>query len=45
MSALQVWLNEALAAGVDGQIKQQAAELQELEDARQKEWRQRSARR
>ena len=38
MSALQVWLNEALAAGVDGQIKRQAAELQELEDARQKEW-------
>ena len=38
MSALQDLLNEALAAGVDGQIKRQAAELQELEDARQKEW-------
>ena len=34
MSTLQDFWNEALAAGIDGNIKLQAAELQELEDAR-----------
>ena len=38
MSTLQEFLNETLAAGIDGMIKLQAAELQELEDARQKAW-------
>ena len=36
MSTLQDFWNEALAAGIDGKIKLQAAELQELEDARQR---------
>ena len=38
MSTLQDLWNEALAAGIDGKIKLQAAELQELEDARQRAW-------
>ena len=38
MSTLQDFWNEALAAGIDGKIKLQAAELQEIEDARQKAW-------
>ena len=38
MSTLQDFCNEALAAGIDGKIKLQAADLQELEDARQKAW-------
>ena len=38
MSTLQKFWNEALAAGIDGKIKLQAAGLQELEDARQKAW-------
>ena len=38
MSTLQDCWKEALAAGIDGKIKLQAAELQELEDARQKAW-------
>ena len=35
---LQDLCNEASAAGIDGKIKLQAAELQELEDVRQKAW-------
>ena len=38
MSTLQDFWNEAWAAGIDGKIKLQAAELQELEDVRQKVW-------
>ena len=38
MSTLQDLWNEASAAGIDGKIKLQAAELQELEDARRKAW-------
>ena len=36
MSTFQDFWNEALAAGIDGKIKLQAAELQELEDVRKK---------
>ena len=38
VSTLQDFWSEALAAGIDGNIKLQAAELQELEDARQRAW-------
>ena len=38
ISTLQEYWNEALATGIDGKIKLQAAELQELEDARQRAW-------
>ena len=38
MSTLQDFRKEALAAGIDVKIKLQAAELQELEDARQSAW-------
>ena len=38
MSTLQDFRNEALAAGIDGKIKLQTAELQELKDARQRAW-------
>ena len=38
MTTLQDLWNEASAAGIDGKVTLQAAELQELEDVRQKAW-------